>query len=63
MLKSRKAQMALIAIILEFIIFSIPDLEANRAALGLLVASIVAMLMGTHALTDIAAINKGVDRS
>lgn len=62
MLKSRKAQMAIVAIILEFIIFLIPDLEANRAALGLLVASIVAMLMGTHALTDIAAINKGADK-
>ncbi len=61
-LKSRKVQMAIVAIILEFVVALVPDLQMDRLALGTLVASIVAMAMGTHTITDIAAISKGPDK-
>ncbi len=62
-LKSRKVQMAIVAIILEFVVALVPDLQMDRLALGTLVASIVAMLMGTHTLTDITAIKSEADKS
>lgn len=63
MLKSRKAQMALAAILIEFIIAFVPGLEMNREILALMVGTITVGFMGTHALTDIAAINRGPDKS
>ena len=62
-LKSRKVQMAIVAIILEFVVALVPDLQMDRFALGALVASIVAMAMGTHTLTDITAIKSEADKS
>ncbi len=62
-LKSRKVQMAIVAIVLEFVVALVPDLQMDRLALGTLVASIVAMLMGTHTLTDITAIKSEADKS
>jgi hypothetical protein len=55
--------MAIVAIILEFVVALVPDLQMDRFALGALVASIVAMAMGTHTLTDITAIKSEADKS
>lgn len=62
-LKSRKVQMAIVAVILEFVVALVPDLQMDRATLGILIASILGVLVGTHTLTDITAIKSEAGKS
>jgi len=61
-LKSRKVQMAIVGLIVELVVFYLPELEGGRTILGAFVLAIVAGLMGAHTLTDIAAIKAGANK-
>lgn len=57
-LKSRKVQMALIAVVGEIIVALSPELEGSRATLMTAIGALFVALIGAHTLTDIAAISK-----
>lgn len=60
-LKSRKVQMVLIAVIVELIIALVPDLKGSRETLMVAVAALFTALIGAHTLTDITAIKSTHD--